>query len=905
VALALATWAQHGQETGSITLDAEVDGLGAADGSLDPWAEKLNMIIDGQLSNLPVALADHITKLEGLLVEAIGPEVNGRIQAALKPNASDAPPGDLVFELASKQASANLTGQYAPAAQLLSLTGPATFNASPRLIAMLQRGEDDAAPALTIAEAAVASFDLKTLQLPIATLDPSKARVALELSVQPIDATVQGIEGVVRLDRFKLDVPEVTLDQTLAGTFEARLVQGNDILPVNASIKVYDALSVLGARAEIEGTANPVSVLLIDRIAGLDGQATALLGDLIDRVSFNAQGRLLGGLSVDANVQANSDRLASNIDVKMTPKAFVIEPGSTVNIELPADAADAVLIRYVGDSALLKVSDAMAVIVSLNGVTLPRASEGVDLPGLAGDVDVTLPHLAMEQAGIGSRIVFKDVVTKVKSDRLGDRATLTTNGRVRVTPRDAASDEPFAPLDVLVDAREMFDEQGAFSTDTLTADVEANLAEFPVAIADHLAKLNGLLLTTLGPEAKLAIAGKFPGPIKLDGESNYATVNLPFDVSRDLTITLGGDALATLQVTAETVKGLLGDLHPAFGDAVGSEQPVKLTIYQKGFELPMGQGFDLAQLKVSGKLEAGTIRMAKAGWVFQGLQGVVGQLPGVGGALNLLGGGGKEPAATQAGGEPAADFYRVNFSPMDFSLGGGIVETSELWITSDTLATGFQGKADLINDQVQMVMGVLGASLISQQLGVHSVAEKFTVRLDQVLDVPVTGSLNNPTPDVGYVTLQLAGSGARKLSEADPTGISTAIIDAVGGQVIKDKQKKLDFTWSPPQQQINEIVASASKRIDVIQKDPRSTTDSDDKQATQDKPKDRKAVEDELRDIGESLLNDLLRTSPFPGDRERRTTPREKEKKQANDADALLESMQEEQRRKQSEQRNK
>ena len=812
----IATTATQDSHSGSLKLDGSVANLGDGRGGIDPKSPELLMQLEGKVIDLPLALADHIAALDGLIVQAVGDRLRGDIQVAMKPNAPDAKPGTLSVKLQAANMSVGVDGTFDPATQMLSVSGPIAFTATPGLIDRLLGATAEEPAPLAFASPVKTQIKLNRLQVPFAAVDPSTVHVAMGLEVEPTSFTLREVPEPFELKRVSLDVPEVTLDQPLVSTLKAMLVQSGQPMPLDAVVTANNLLYGT-PRLDLKAQSKALPLAIVDNLGKLDGLTQELLGNTIP-LEVDATATLGEMLVANADIRSKSQPLDAALQATYTPQRVVVKQGGTVQLNLPPDRAQALLMRYAGDTASMKFVDPVQVNLAVDKVNLPLHEGQADIAGLASDLVVTVPHIGLHEPSNDAFVGFDGLKVTLNTPRLAQQALLNTTGGVHVIPMvDREDEDPQnAPIEVTVDARSLMNPEGQIAMDTLTADINASLDDFPVMVIDDLAKMNNLLLNTLGNTASLRANGSFPGTLTVFGESDQATTNLPLSITRDIDVTIASESVSTLKITRQTVEGLLGQMHPAFGDAVGSEDPVKLTIYPDGFQMPLANGWDPANSFIKGNLDAGSIRMAKAGWLFKGLSGALTGAVTDTLRLNTL-----SNSAQPKRELTEEETYLVKFHPVNFVLDKGEVVTEQLWITSPDIGIGFKGKANLTTERIDMAMGILGASLVSEELGAADLVEQG-VRTDQIYDLPMKGTLSAPQPDYPWLLAQLAGSSVRQALDKGSGGIGGALFDAVGGGIQQGKRDKLNINWSPPKEETELAIATANERLKVIsqKKDP-------------------------------------------------------------------------------------
>jgi len=326
---------------------------------------------------------------------------------------------------------------------------------------------------------------------------------------------------------------------------------------------------------------------------------------------------------------------------------------------------------------------------------------------------------------------------------------------------------------------------------------DARADALPIDLIDAILAQDGLLTALVGERSNVSAQGTFPGSTRLSFAGDRAELSLDGRIDEAGTLRLNEPLTAQLTVTPALSERVLEQIHPVLGDVKGSSAPVRLTASPEGFAFPV-RPFELDRLSMRGRLELGTVEMDSSGWVSEGLAGLTREL------LNRRGRSGDRARRFGEG----RSVYRVTFTPLSFEIQDQLVRSSEVWMTGKDVGVGFQGRADLRTQQLNLVMGVVGATLVSA----GGDAMYGFLKLDDVVDVPVGGTIENPKIDRGWVVTQLVGSTAsaqlgRVSREAQ------AIFDLFGEAVVKGgKRRQLGVRWNPPEEAAQVIAYVRSRQ---------------------------------------------------------------------------------------------
>ena len=140
--------------------------------------------------------------------------------------------------------------------------------------------------------------------------------------------------------------------------------------------------------------------------------------------------------------------------------------------------------------------------------------------------------------------------------------------------------------------------------------------------------------------------------------------------------------------------------------------------------------------------------------------------------------------------------YVANFTPLNFVVKDGIATTSEMWLTSEDLAAGFQGKADLNTKKINAVMGILGASFT-----INDPALRYAFRPQQIYDVPITVNINKPNIKWDVLAINVTGTVISQQAEQHGGDVGNAIsglLGAIGKSTNEERRQKSGFSWNMP-----------------------------------------------------------------------------------------------------------
>ncbi len=329
----------------------------------------------------------------------------------------------------------------------------------------------------------------------------------------------------------------------------------------------------------------------------------------------------------------------------------------------------------------------------------------------------------------------------------------------------------------------LFDSSGHWNSNGFRVKTDTQLSNIPTAVIDGLLGKDGKVMALLGPIVDIEAKGNFPGNLNLRVKSDTIDLPLPLAIDQNQRITLHNDIRASLSLTEKSTKTLLGHLHPIFGDAIASQEPIRLLVKKQPFTVPLKHFRNhLDQLMLDMTLELGTLRMTRKGWLAEFIDGVAGV------ALQL-------PGSLQQRAAAKNQTYLAHFTPVHMHAEKGRLKISEFWLVSEDLAIGFQGQADLVSQQYQLGMGILGASLLTEQPALIEIVDP-----ENVYDIPMTGELGE-RPNITTSDLELALFGSTAKQQLRRLGKEFQVGFELLGKVFQeDMRRKSNLNWHVPKE---------------------------------------------------------------------------------------------------------
>lgn len=261
-------------------------------------------------------------------------------------------------------------------------------------------------------------------------------------------------------------------------------------------------------------------------------------------------------------------------------------------------------------------------------------------------------------------------------------------------------------------------------------DITFDLQEIPTLALDQIftgkksfTQILGLILNAKGSWVLNETVGK----LKLDLQSSNVATMFSAEIDPNY-ITLKEPFVAALDITPELASSVLRGANPLFLTGVEAKNPIQLRIEPDGFRFPW-RNFDLSKIEI----EQASLDMGQ----------VVCQ---TGKSLSTL--------ISLFKNFKRSDTSLIWFSPLDFSLEGGIFSASRMdAMVSNTIHICTWGKIDLNRDRLDMILGIC-ADTLSQSFGIENLPANY------VLKIPLQGSTENPELDTKTAAAKIAALAA-------------------------------------------------------------------------------------------------------------------------------------------------
>ena len=526
-------------------------------------------------------------------------------------------------------------------------------------------------------------------------------------------------------------------------------------------------------------TLKDIPPAIVDDLIGASNSLATLIGPSIDNITITAEGDLNkrftlntsltspnltasidGQLDTVDNQQVIDIKSNSNVKFTLTPQSYAAYTAAQNRNTRPADRLN--LLKPA--TITLNLTDGM-VPLSLN----PQQTK------LKASISST--EFAV-QRGSDTQFFIRNLTAQANAEDLTKPTTFDLSADI--LQQSANRQSSTGKIRSTTTLTNLTSPQGKFSTENLVLVLDTQAQNMPIDLLDQLGRYNGSLVALVGSTANLTLTGNFPGNIDLKIDSQTLDVPAYINITRDYVLTLRQDFNAQLKPTPQTFSTLLSKAQPILADAIQSERPIRLLVRKERFAFPL-TNFQTQTLNMDGTLDLGALQMKRQGWLLQGMGNVIGRL-GIG----------------LTGQRNQAQTYTATFTPMNFTINNGLVEPSQVWMTSEDLAVGFQVRANLNNQRLDAFMGIMGASFIAQS---PILSQSFNA--DQIYNVPISGSINNPNIDWNFLYLNIVGTtGTKAIAEntGDLGRTLGGIFGGIGQSMNEDRLRQAGLkAWAPPQ----------------------------------------------------------------------------------------------------------
>lgn len=560
-------------------------------------------------------------------------------------------------------------------------------------------------------------------QSAIAALDNLKAEWTIDAAAKRIAID---FSGLTRLG-----------DNAAAGKVDGALaidewMNGDAIDFNNASLRIDTMASNLPTELIAVFSGQNDLVPIIGSALDLDVKGNLSLGSHFPgSLSLNLESEhLRGGLSLTlADAIALNTSRPAEFTLDLTPQGYAalrkrINPG------------------YASDFLLEEGARAN---IKLKSLKIPR-----NAPFIQAGMDgyFSIDHLSGIDRRTKEKVRFDEIKGSVKSANIADRVEFAFNAKGQMNSGvpsqwnvNGALDKGFSP-------------DGSVNDRDLSLSLDATLEKLPVPLLCQFAcvdpsirqKLEAMIGSTLDAKVK-ANLNRLNGPVFVDLKGNNGHLSIDAVLSNGY-VYLNRDMTAELKVTPQLSEYVLDDLIPVLNGMLSAAQPIRLTIAQQGFAVPL-RNPSIDNITIGrAMLDMGKVTFSNDSHIAK--------------VLSLLV-------------SSSSDHVLVWLTPAYVSLNQGYVKLERVdMLISDRYPIAAWGDADIGRDRVNMVIGLSGAA-IRKAFNIGGIPNNYFLQL------PLKGKLHNPSIDKAKAAGRISALVAQ--SQGGPQGLvlGTVLDIATGG----------------------------------------------------------------------------------------------------------------------------
>ncbi len=776
---------------GTVTADAQVDGLFDASGVYQPDAATARGNV--AVADLPTGLLDELMDQGGKLTALLGPMINGRVQGEVTAGG-----GSATVEVVSEHM--DIGGELAFDDAGLAGVGAShvRLTVTPQAWAVLSAEGDK--PASTLGEPVDVAIELVGFGLPISDdgLALADARVDLKMTIGDVSLRIDEV-GVVSLKGTSGGIQTARLGSLMTGQFKTTSSINGKPGGVSLDIELADLidgeqqLNTSGLTAKINGalTNAPIAAVLDELMPGVThGLATRAFGPTLDaqvnvHAGPRAEGAGVGGkFDVDLLTEGGETGLTSTLigrfDFDEQELTADLADGSYAKFTLTPGLMEAYREAFGGaDEAeeetgrgqvslagattwRMDVSEAFARLTSAGG---EDDSQGYTLDPasvrLTGRLKST--ELMLDQDG-RLAATLTNLLVDINSGGLAGDTRVVLHAKVEYPNTSGGTSDPPRPgaIESATNISGLIGGNGEMDLSAASYQTVTHIRQAPIDLIDAIFDMEGELVAAVGPRARIDVVGSYTPPgISSSGtsdeEQDHGTGGFDLTLksrtaSADMKLlvedgkwTLKADAPLSFQVTPRLSQTMLKKVNPFLGGAISGRLPIGVTVKQEGFSVPWRDAA-ISDVNAAITLELGELDLRGEGLLKDVLEAL-----GVGGRSLL----------------------NVRFSPVAINLDGGKLSYKDLTMSMGDVVLGFSGEVDLNTEHLDLTMTIPGSSLSNIKWLQGAISP------DQVIVVPLGGTFDRPTLDIKLLT----GEIAKAALQGQLKGVvGDAIGDKIGGE---------------------------------------------------------------------------------------------------------------------------
>ncbi len=602
--------AEQDGNQGQVELVANLNNLLLADQSFN--ADGYSATVDGNISDLPMAVLDELAAMQGSLVAMLGPKLQATMRAELRPVVDgEGVAGPIELTARADNLSLRFVGTQQPEQFTLSEPAELAMTLQPGVLDELKRAFPavaDALMELNVTEPGRVAVRLTHLRVPWHegaddSFDVGTVEAAATATVENLRLT-----GDSRLDGLEVSTLELQVPQTRLGEpirFESQGQWRVNGVPSTLQLAGTVTGALEGAmQLALEGTVEGLPVALIDGFADQGGQLITLLGDRIATTRFEVTSDGPERYAFTAGVM--SSQFNANVSGAYASTGLSLAEGSQAQFTLSPEAF-AALQQTDGEGGdatneqTVQLREPLTLNLAVQQLQLAwREGDEEGDAGAARAIDPANTHIALRLSSAGAAFTtgtfdetfeLRNINVALAAADLREALTINANADLGMTQvvGDAGDQRP----DAVAEAQPM---RGRLTSQTTLSDLiddagqmrplaqvsyetQTQIRSLPTAMVDVLLQQDGLLPVVLGSQLDqvdvvVRTDPNDPAAMTLAARVMSPRVNVPLTgrLVREpaMQVVVRGDGPATLQLTPEAFAALRQRIE---GMDAGDEQP--------------------------------------------------------------------------------------------------------------------------------------------------------------------------------------------------------------------------------------------------------------------------------------------------------------------------------------------
>jgi len=553
--------------------------------------------VAGRINELSLAVVDQLAGTDGLIVAALGPQLNSQLDADLK-FAGSATSGTGMFSLIanSQHLDTSIKGALNAGSVTLQENSVIKLAIQPALIdKLLTRPGSDQPAAARLVKPVSTQLTFRKLNVPMTDGTVHSALTALdaELVASEVLFATGDAYGQVAVRGTRLELKSPKVSERIDATFRANAQQGSHAGEISLTAAVLDAMTadgksnMAGLKSQTNLTIRRWPVAVLDQFVTAGPVLTPLLGPVLNaRLVANVQptgsGKKIAG---DVSLTADAQHFSASLTGDIADQTFTAGKDSHVKLAIAPQTLAAIFTAMKKDPATLELSKPANIRLNLEQLSAPLSG---DTSAAKVALSVLIDQLAPVIKGDLPPASLSDIKLAVAPTTLAGPIKVDL---IALARQGSASGKLSANATVT-------DPTG----DNRTVKAAVTLRDVPTSALDALAMQEGKLVGLLGANVQQLtlnadLASDQSATFAANAKSENLTARLGGSYQPDSHVQLDDKSTVTLQLTPQGYAALTKPAQPAEGRPAPKPsnqmtllQAVPLTLDIASVYLPLKKG---------------------------------------------------------------------------------------------------------------------------------------------------------------------------------------------------------------------------------------------------------------------------------------------------------------------------